>query len=101
MYSYVGKRIKILVKFVVTIQMILFILAGILIWRTMPEIGGAYIGVAIAVIGCFIAWINGLYMYAFGDIADNVEQINQKLGIGVVLKEYEEPDVTKVVVRRL
>jgi hypothetical protein len=51
MYSYVGKRIKILVKFVVTIQMILFILAGVLIWRTMPEIGGAYIGVAIAVIG--------------------------------------------------
>jgi len=75
MYKNVGKSIKDIVTTIVGIQMTLFILIGILL--TVLVRGGVGFLLALVVTGggCFFAWLSGLLLYAFGDIADNVRML--------------------------
>lgn len=76
MYNNAGKRIKNLTKVIVGIEMALAVIAGIAI---MPSGGlGFWLGLLVAGLGCFFAWVGGLVMYAYGDIADNLQAIRNK-----------------------
>ena len=77
MYQNVGQKIKNLTKIVVTIMMIVSIIAGIGIMAMDEDM--ILIGLVVAGVGCFAAWISGLTMYAYGDIAANIQSINQQL----------------------
>lgn len=77
MYQNVGQKIKNLTKVVVIIMMVLSVIGGISMMALDEEM--IFPGLLIAGIGCFAAWISGLTMYAYGDIADNIQSINQQL----------------------
>ena len=76
MYNNAGKSIKNLTKVIVGIEMALAVIAGIAI---MVSGGlGFWLGLLVAGLGCFFAWVGGLVMYAYGDIADNLQAIRNK-----------------------
>lgn len=77
MYQNVGQKIKNLTKVVVIIMMILSIIAGIVIMAEDEDM--IILGLITAAIGCFVAWLSGLTMYAYGDIADNLQSINEQI----------------------
>lgn len=77
MYQNVGQKIKSLTKVVVIIMMVLSIIGGISMMALDEEM--ILPGLLIAAIGCFVAWLSGLTMYAYGDIADNLQSINEQI----------------------
>lgn len=82
MYSNAGKSIKDIVTKVVVFQMIISILLALVVFFARIGDGGLIIGILVGVLGCFSAWLSGLVLYAYGDIADNLSQINSKLDKG-------------------
>ena len=76
MYENVGKSIKNLVKTIVTVGMIVWVVIGIVILATSGE-NGAILGILVAVVGCFMSWLSGLVLYAYGEMADNLKSIKE------------------------
>lgn len=79
MYSNAGKSIKSYVKVVVSIAICICILLGILVIAITEDFLGVLLGLLIAGVGSFMAWLSGLVLYAFGDIAERVANIDEKL----------------------
>ena len=82
MYSNAGKSIKGCVKTIVTISMIAYVVVGIAIGIFVNRITGEsgwLIGMLVVGVGCFLAWLSGLTLYAYGDMADRLKRIDEKL----------------------
>lgn len=75
MYKNVGRSIKDVVKVVVGIEMVIFIILGFVLMITLSDGLGLILGAIVAGAGCFVAWLSGLILYAYGDIADNVKML--------------------------
>lgn len=75
MYNNAGKSIKGLVKIVVGIQMVLFIILGIVLMVVGEDAAGAFLGFLVGGAGCFFAWLSGLILYAYGEIADGIQRL--------------------------
>ena len=84
MYQNAGKSIKTLVTLIVVIQMVLAIVAGFGVASFLEDISdsGSFIGFLIAAVGCFSAWLSGLILYAYGEIADGVKRMASNYGLG-------------------
>ena len=80
MYQNAGKSIKTLVTVIVAILMLLAITAGVGLASFLNNFGegGSFIGFLVAVFGCFSAWLSGLILYAYGEIADGVKRLSSK-----------------------
>lgn len=78
MYNNAGKSIKGLVKIVVGIQMALFIILGIVLMVSGEGGAGAFLGFLVGGAGCFFAWLSGLLLYAYGEIADGVKRLAER-----------------------
>lgn len=94
MFDNIGCKIKSLVKTVFAIEIILFVVIGILLSRTP-------IGIIIAMIGIFIAWISSFALYGYGELIETSqlqsmqnEKILSLLQSNLGNKQYEE-DGTK------
>lgn len=77
MYENVGQKIKNLTTILVVIMMILSLVGGISAMVLDEDM--IIPGLLLAGVGCFVSWIGGLAMYAYGDIADNIQTINEQL----------------------
>lgn len=77
MYKNAGKSIKNIVRGVVGILLALFILLGIILACNDAVI----LGLIVAGVGCFFAWLSGLILYAYGDMADNIRVIAEALTV--------------------
>lgn len=88
MYNDVGKTIKNLVSIVVMIGYALSILGAIV----LAVIGFGYgfehfglmllflfIAAIVGVLGCFASWAGGLWLYAYGEIADRLISIDNRV----------------------
>lgn len=87
MYENPGKKLKTIVSTIVGIEMVASVLLWVIIWVSMiaqngeeAAIAGFLVGGIVACIGCFLAWVSGLVMATFADIAENIYEINKKLG---------------------
>lgn len=99
MYKNAGRSIKNIVKTVVSIEMAIFIILGIVLMAVIADVIGFILGAVVAGFGCFIAWLNGLELYAYGDIADNIKMIANIANAVYLNREdnMEENDYTKIV----
>ena len=82
MFNRAGNSIKKIVKAVTAIQIIISVVLGITGWAVISGnrgSGGFFVALLIIAIGCFSAWLSGLLLYAYGDIADNVELIREAI----------------------
>ena len=75
MFDNIGNKIKSLVKTVFAIEIILFIVIGIALSRTP-------IGIIIAMVGIFVAWISSFALYGYGELIETSQlqtQQNEKI----------------------
>ena len=83
MYTNAGRSIKNIVAKVVTFRMVMSILIALVVVIIVGDkagfASGCILGMIVGILGCFIDWLSGLVLYAYGDIADNLTQINEKL----------------------
>ena len=86
MYKNAGRSIKNIVKAVVGLQIALFIILGIILMVVVPNGAGLFLGVAIAGVGCFFAWLSGLILYAYGDMADNIRALAQSFAANAAIQ---------------
>ena len=93
MYQNAGKSIKTLVTAIVAIQMVLAVTAGIGIASFLNDVseGGSFIGFLFAAFGCFVAWLSGLILYAYGEIAEGVKRISSNCSYGNADDKELEP----------
>ncbi len=84
MYNNIGKKIKGLAKLLAYGGIFLSCLVGISL--TLGIIaddsmnGNAFIiGPIIVVVGSFVFWLSGFFMYGFGELVDQTTEINKKL----------------------
>lgn len=93
MYKNVGKEIKTWVDIIVWVQMIPVVLMGILAIVMMAEqslLLGIGLGAVIIGVGHLLARLSGMIMYAFGEIAERILSIDEKLS-----KQTEESQAAK------
>lgn len=84
MYPEVGKKIKTLAKVAVIILTIPSALLGIGIfaWFAQSEgmaAVGFFIGIGVIALGYFSAWLNGILLYAYGELVDKISSIESYL----------------------
>ena len=94
MFDNIGCKIKSLVKTVFAIEIVLFVVIGIALSRTP-------IGIIIAMVGIFIAWIFSFALYGYGELIETSqlqsmqsEKILSLLQSNLGNKQYEQ-DGTK------
>ena len=84
MYKNVSRSIKSVVKIVTAVQCGFYILLGIVSMVTTMAAGKILLGIFMLVLvsglGCLMAWLSGLILYAFGEITDRLVRIDRKLG---------------------
>ena len=88
MYKNAGKSIKNIVKVVVGIQIALFIILGIILMLLVPDGAGFLAGALVAGVGCFFAWLSGLILYAYGDMADNMRVLAKSYSVNAAADKH-------------
>jgi hypothetical protein len=88
MYKNAGKSLKNATIAIVVIGIFLSVILRIVLMATLRE-AGFIVGLLVAGLGCFLSWLGGLVMYAFGEMADCMLQMKNKL----VGEEAPEEDV--------
>ena len=89
MYSKVGKIIKKYTAVIVAIQITLVILAAIVIFIAGFQAEGVsavlyiLVAVLVGVLGSFAVWFTGAFIYAYGEIADKIVNIDKQLRFAV------------------
>ncbi len=107
MYNNIGSKIKGLVKLIVYGGILLLFIGGWILFfvlldrRATEDI--AFIGIIIAFIGPVICWLSGFFLYGFGELIDQTQQINNILALSnkesianekiAKLKEWREKDL--------
>lgn len=69
MYNNVGKQIKSIISTIAIIEIVIFVIAGIVVACIDFEYTW-WIGLIIIVGGLFNAWISYLFLYAYGELVD-------------------------------
>ncbi len=86
MYTNVGAQIKSLATTICWITRVLFILGG-LVFAVAAESPEYFLVAAVmAVLGWFMGWLSGLFIYGFGQLIENSDKL-------VSLKEAERTGV--------
>ena len=75
MYNNTGKCIKSLTKVIVIVEMGFSVVGGLV----LAGISGVVIGLLVGALGCLLAWLSGLILATYGDIADNLYAIRVKI----------------------
>jgi hypothetical protein len=73
MFENIGKKIKSLVVIITSIEFVLFIIAGI----ALIIADNFLLGILVGGLGCLFAWLTSFFMYAFGEIVDKVQCIEE------------------------
>ncbi len=86
MYNNIGKKIKNLTKFIVGCGALLTFIGGIVLWGNLYAsyytVDYAFVGLIIAVGGPIIFWISGFFIYGYGELIDQTQQIKTILSAG-------------------
>ena len=69
----IGKKIKSLAVIITCVEFVLCIIAGIALIIAV----NALVGILVGGLGCLIAWLSSFFMYAFGEIVDKVQCIEE------------------------
>lgn len=77
MFENVGGKIKTLVKVVFFLEVIVFIVGGIIIASSYHSDEMIWTGVGVAVVGPLVAWISSLALYAFGELVESNLRISR------------------------
>lgn len=76
MYKNSGKKLLRLIKIITAIMMGACVIAGIAVAGNVSTI----MGILIAVVGCFIAWLSNLVLATFAEMAMDVHRLADKWG---------------------
>ncbi len=84
MFHNPGKKVKGIAIALFVILLIAFVLGGVYLimngrWVLGDRTLGVVAGVAAIVVGFLLAWFNAVYLYAWGSMVDDVQQIREKL----------------------
>ena len=86
MYNNIGKKIKNLTKFIVGGGILLFIVGGIGLYAYLYDSyytqDYAFVGIIVAIIGSLLTWIGGFFIYGYGELIDQTQQINAVVSAG-------------------
>ena len=74
MFNNIGFKIKMLARILTALGMVLSGIFGLI---TM--FGSAAAGFSIIVVGCLGSWVGSFLLYGFGELIENVTEINEKL----------------------
>lgn len=81
MYNNIGTKIKWLAKIIAWSGIIVSTIIGLMIFFIFKEQmeNFAFIGFIIIIAGSLIFWISGFFVYGFGELIDQTQQITEKL----------------------
>ncbi|MBQ2760207.1 MAG: hypothetical protein IJE93_10605 [Clostridia bacterium] len=83
MYNNIGKKIKGLAKIVVYAGISVCVIGGIATIFILSDNyytkDFAFIGLIIALVGSLLCWLSGFFIYGFGELVDQTQEINIKL----------------------
>ena len=83
MYKDPGQKVMTLATVFAVILGIIAIIEGIVIWVGMAKVRQGGLGfllfIVVAAVGCVIAYISYIMLYAFGELVDNTSQILKKM----------------------
>lgn len=86
MYNHIGKKIKNLTKFIVGGGILFSVIGGIVLYiylyngRYTQDY--AFVGLIVAVVGSLICWLSGFFIYGYGELIDQAQQINTVVSAG-------------------
>ena len=94
MYNNIGKKIKGLTKLIVGIGISGSIIGGIVTFLSLNDSyyteDYAFVGIIIAIVGSLTCWISGFFVYGFGELVDQAQEINAKLSVSKNDSETKE-----------
>ena len=95
MFENIGKKIKSLVLIITRIEFALFIIIGIcLIFSS-----NVLLGLLVGGLGCLFAWLSSLFIYAFGEIVDKLQDIERNTRLisqyTSILAHYQKNNANK------
>mgnify|MGYP003310986086 CR=1 FL=1 len=83
MYNNIGRKIKGLAKIIAYGGIVLCIIGGLSAFFILSDEyyteDIAFIGIIVAVVGSIMCWLSGFFVYGFGELVDQTQQINAKL----------------------
>lgn len=83
MYNNIGNKIKVLAKFIAFIGIAASLIGGIVLALVLLDgyftEDMAFIGIIVAIVGPLLSWLSGFFIYGFGELVDQTQQINIKL----------------------
>lgn len=82
MYSNVGKQIKSLVATIAVIEIIAFVITGIIVACVDFEYMW-WVGLIIIIGGLLVTWISYLFLYAYGELVDKTSLIESYLNTNI------------------
>ncbi|MBE6917110.1 MAG: hypothetical protein E7470_04295 [Ruminococcaceae bacterium] len=75
MYEWVGTKIKSLTKIICGIGIAVSVIGGVVLIFTANFLTG----IIVAVVGALSSWISGFMLYGYGEIVDNLMEMNYRL----------------------
>ena len=78
MFTNIGKKIKTLAQVICWLGIIGSVISGFGLMATEDDLIG--IGVLVMVLGALFSWIGSFFLYGFGELIDQTQMINTKLG---------------------
>ena len=75
MFDNIGGKIKSWAERIFTIQVIVSIVGGIIIFGLHVGLPALLLSLLVIVIGVFSAWLSFLFLYAFGQLVENSDEI--------------------------
>lgn len=74
MFKNAGSKLKSLARIIFALNVIIGIVVGIVMIKT------SFVLLIVSVaVGVLIGWLNSIMLYAFGELCENVHEINKKL----------------------
>ena len=73
MYRHIGRKIMVVAKVFAWIGIIASVLGGIGMMAANSDL--AVLGIAVAVLGSLLSWINSFVLCGFGQLVDNSDEI--------------------------
>ena len=80
MFDNIGGKLKALAKVLCWIGMIISVISGLAAMFSTRNGAGFFGGLIAIVIGCLLSWIGSFFTYGFGQLIENTESMNYKMG---------------------
>ena len=100
MYNNPGKKLKGIIKGIVSILMVIWVIVGLVIFSMAASQGaegsglsGFFVGLLITTIGCFGSWLSGLILATFADMAENLHAIRGAIANGQQTAVVDNPKI--------